>query len=121
MKRIRQLVLSSMGVSALILICAMTYRIQMERAAAEAAPPVPQAHATAVSATLPSATAPQRGYVLRIYGRGLGVFREGETLPERVVPAELSLLTELDRETLESGISAESPAELQALLEDFTS
>ncbi len=49
------------------------------------------------------------------------MFVEGESVPKEIFEVYSDSLPESDREALKSGISARDDAELQRLIEDYTS
>lgn len=64
--------------------------------------------------------APAPLYVLREYNGSLAVFRRGLSFPEEIFPVPVSTLPPADRERVQNGIAAESDAEIQRIIEDYT-
>lgn len=62
---------------------------------------------------------PEPGFVLRAHDGHLALWREGADRPYRVLQAELWLLSDVDRRSIEEGITVGSEAELLRLLEDL--
>lgn len=59
-------------------------------------------------------------YTLREYDGKIGIFRDGNNLPDRVLDVYLITLPAADVSRLQEGINASDKAEMQALIEDFT-
>ena len=62
---------------------------------------------------------PEPAFVLRAYEDHLALWREGADHPYRILNAELWLLSAPDREAVEAGITVDTEAELDRLLEDL--
>lgn len=126
------LLLAGLAMVGIIVIGAMTAKVQTTRAAANARlyeslaemePAAPLQTATAASkAATHSETALQpAGYLVTIDGDGLSICRAGETVPFRRVEMPLSLLSDSDRAALSAGVPIASDDALRAYLEDLTS
>ena len=61
------------------------------------------------------------GLLLGVHNGHIALWREGEIIPEQVFPYLASMLPDLDRQRLESGIPIESESRLHRLLEDYLS
>ena len=106
-KKIFFTLLTSATVSVVLIICTLAQNIQNEK----------------VSAKVPSE--PQNlvkvGYVLKEYGNGLAIFRGDSENPYKIINVNLNLLSDYDREMLQSGIETETEGEINRIIEDFTS
>ena len=86
---------------------------------------VPAAHSVemAKSARIAQLAAEQPAsepaFLLKAYDGRLALWREGAERPYRILNAELWLLSETDRQAVESGIRTETEADLLRLLEDL--
>lgn len=100
-------------------------------AAAEPAPPPPQATS---QMTIPQsdsgmlipqepaeATTTQGGYFIKEYGGRVSVIKDGSDVPEMIFDIQTKLLPEVDRQQLSQGIYVETYEELIRLVEDYIS
>lgn len=58
---------------------------------------------------------------LGISNGNLAIYRSGDTKPVQVLPYDAGMFPEADQQALAEGIPFSTPAELNTLLEDFTS
>lgn len=59
-------------------------------------------------------------YTLREYEGKIGVFRDGNTVPDEILDVYLITLPEEDVKKLRNGIEANGQDEVRSLIEDFT-
>lgn len=85
-----------------------------------AVPSVRAARAPAGSSPEPETSAQSARYRVAVYNGYVAVFAGEASEPFRVLETPLSALPEGDRKLLEAGISVDSDAELQRLLEDYS-
>lgn len=85
--------------------------------AASVSRPKPQA----VEMTEPAITQTRVSYILKIWNGHLGLFRGSSDSPYREIDMPLYLLTEHDKNLLETGITADTEEEINALVEDIVS
>lgn len=110
--------LAAMAISAVIIITAVTYETKYERASAKSPSLVTDSSGFSESET----TAPNAaGYILKEYNGTLALFRENSEKPYRILDADLTTLTDYDKELLQNGIKVDTEKEVNALIEDFTS
>lgn len=60
-------------------------------------------------------------YTVAEYQGKIAVFKNADTIPLEVYDSYVSYLPEHDRQLLKEGIRADSPGELQKIIEDYTS
>ena len=84
------------------------------------AAPSPSPDGTASTAPTPDAASPA-AYTLREYEGKLAVFRGDSRAPYQIYDVSVSTLPEYDRTLLKEGIPADTPAQLDRLIEDYTS
>lgn len=101
---------TALAVSAVVVFGSMTATVKS---------PAPSAQETEPAVTTAAVTDVK--YILRIWKDGLGMFRGDSDVPYRELEMPLSLLSDYDREMLTQGITADSEAEMRALVEDITS
>lgn len=100
-------ILTAMAISLVIVARSLTFSVQHERTQAQEVPV--------------EETNVLQGYVMRIDGDQITLFRTGSTLPYQRLDIPLTLLSEYDLARLEEGIEVETEAEMRQLVEDFTS
>lgn len=111
-KHIVYMILAAAFISAVVILTAGTISVKEQR----------RYYAQELAATEPSEeTVPVIGYYLKAYNGELAVFRGESETPYRRLDANLSLMSDHDREELEIGIYAEDEAILKRLIEDYTS
>lgn len=106
LRRQAALVLTSMTISAVIILGSAAK--SLERTKSDAA-----ARAFTMSQRDPV------GFVMREYEGSLALFRENGIKPYKILDVPLYLLSEADRTALQEGIFVETEAELVRLLEDW--
>lgn len=106
-RRILWTLLTSLAISLVIVAGSLTLSAQREKSHAQEAP------------AEESDTEP--GYVMRIDGNQIALFRSGSELPYQRLDVPLNLLSDYDREQLEQGIEVETELEMRQMVEDFTS
>lgn len=106
-KKIFFTLLTSTTISGFIVICTAAQSLRSVKTRAKAPPIVEEVELTP--------------YVLKKYNNTLGVFRGDYESPYKVLDCDFSLLAEADIEALTKGIAVETEAELNSLIEDFTS
>ena len=103
------MLITALGISLVIIAGSLT-------ASARRTPDRPAVEHPATSAVT---TAP--GYVLRIDGDALCLYRSGCDTPYQRLDMPLSLLSDYDRQQLTQGITVQTQAEARQLVEDYTS
>lgn len=68
-----------------------------------------------------ASTTAEPGYVMRIDGTQIALYREGSETPYAHLDMPLTLLSEQDLATLETGITVPTEQELRRLVEDISS
>lgn len=106
-RRILWTLVTAFAISLVIIAGSLTLSAQRETGHAQEAP-------VQTEATDP-------GYLMRIDGDTIALFRTGSETPYRRLDMPLSLLSEYDRELLTRGIEVRTQKELDQLVEDFTS
>ncbi len=84
-------------------------------------PSTSQENLSEPESTISSAVSAQNRYTIRTYQGHIGVFLNDEQTPYREINVTLNTLPEEDRKLLEQGITANTAAEVQILLEDYIS
>lgn len=90
------------------------------RALFRQAAPSPAPGGTSAVSPDPETPSPA-AYTLREYEGKLAVFRGDSKAPYQIYDVSVSTLPEYDRTLLKEGIPAETPAQLDRLIEDYTS
>ncbi len=106
-KRCFYTLLTSATISGVLVICTISQNIKAEKIKAKTPPIIEELE-----------TAP---YVVKEYNGSLAVFRGGSSSPYKILDCDFSLLSDYDKEYLIEGISVYAEAELNSLIEDFTS
>lgn len=106
-KKIFFTLLTSATISGFIIICTAAQSLRTVKTRAKTPPVVEEVE--------------QTPYVLKKYNNTLAVFRGDYQSPYKVLDFNLNLLAEADIEALTNGIAVETEAELNSLIEDFTS
>ena len=63
----------------------------------------------------------QEIYTIKEYDGKIAVYKNGENKPMEVYESYVSLLPEQDRQRLQNGIKVDNTADLQKIIEDYTS
>lgn len=103
-------VLSSMAISAVIVIVSLAYSVKSQRA---------EAYRKSVENSVVE-TQEEIGYTLKEYNGELAVFRGSSETPYRLLGVSTAVMSEYDRDLLKDGIFVRTEGELDRLIEDFT-
>ena len=105
------LLLTSMAVSAIIIISSVSYSVDKQKATAEKK----ARQTTAVTTQL------EIGYYLKEYQGEIAIFRGENETPFKKLGVTVDFLSDYDKILLHDGIFAADKTELQKLIEDYTS
>ncbi len=105
-KRILFTFMTSITISGFVVICTLGQSLRQQKIEAK------------MSNTVQELENP--GYMVRIYGDKLGVFRGESARPFKIIDCRVNMLSDYDREMLYEGIMLETDAELNAFIEDIT-
>ena len=104
-KRIYLMLMTALTVSGFIVICTLGQSIHRQKVA------------NRISAIVPDSTS----YVCEVkeYNGRIGVFKEGSSVPYRVIDYDITLMSDFDREQLREGVIMETDEELRRFIEDI--
>ncbi|MGN0592532.1 MAG: hypothetical protein ACI4JQ_04750 [Ruminococcus sp.] len=105
-RRIWLMLLTALVISVVIVAGSMANAVVHPEPAAEEPVPTTQTHVS---------------YVLRAWDGHIGLFRGDSETPYQELDMPLTLLSDYDREMVQSGIEVETERELRTLVEDLTS
>lgn len=110
-KHILYTLVTSMALSAVIVIVSLAYSVKTQRA---------EAYRKSVESSV-AETQEEIGFTLKEYNGELAVFRGSSETPYRLLGVSASVMSEYDRNQLRNGIFVRTEKELNTLIEDFTS
>ncbi len=80
-----------------------------------------QSRTTAESELATTTTAEEPGYLMKLEGDTIGLYRSNSTTPYQKLDMPTGLLSEMDYQMLQEGIYVATEAELRQKIEDITS
>lgn len=105
------ILLSSMLISAVIIIISVSTSIEKRKIKAQ------EKLTQVVTQTAPA----EIGYYLKEYQGDIAVFRGSSSTPFKIIDVNLDLMDDYDKILLHDGIFVQNQKELNALIEDYTS